>query len=261
MNGQPKKSGLFTYLLIILSLVIIWNIFGNQPHANPSISIDYNTFLRMVGDDKFQSVVIQSTNKGGSVVTGYYAKDKDGKDILYSSFANDAALPSLMDILRTKPNLKAFPKPIEEMSWFMSLLAGWGPMLILIFVWIYFMRRMGGGGGAGGMMNFVKSKAKLQQNNTVTFADVAGVDESKEELVEMIHFLKDPKKFTRLGGRMPKGILLIGPPGTGKNLLARAVAGEAGVPFFSISGSEFVEMFVGVGASRVRDLFENAKKN
>ena len=144
----------------------------------------------------------------------------------------------------------------------MTLLVSWGPMLLLIGVWVYFMRQMQGG-GKGGAFSFGKSKARLldENTNTVTFADVAGCDEAKEEVKEVVDFLKDPSKFQKLGGRIPRGLLLVGPPGTGKTLLAKSIAGEAKVPFFSISGSDFVEMFVGVGASRVRDMFENAKKN
>ncbi|MBN9341611.1 MAG: ATP-dependent zinc metalloprotease FtsH, partial [Comamonadaceae bacterium] len=150
----------------------------------------------------------------------------------------------------------------EEGSLLMTLLVSWGPMLLLIGVWIYFMRQMQGG-GKGGAFSFGKSKARMldENNNTITFADVAGCDEAKEEVKEVVDFLKDPQKFQKLGGRIPRGLLLVGPPGTGKTLLAKSIAGEAKVPFFSISGSDFVEMFVGVGAARVRDMFENAKKN
>jgi cell division protease FtsH len=150
----------------------------------------------------------------------------------------------------------------QEQSGFISALGLWLPFLLLIGVWIFFMNRMQGG-GRGGAMGFGKSKAKLltEKSGKVTFNDVAGIDEAKEELEEIVEFLRDPQKFSRLGGKIPKGALLVGPPGTGKTLLARAIAGEAGVPFFSISGSDFVEMFVGVGASRVRDMFEQAKKN
>ncbi len=153
-------------------------------------------------------------------------------------------------------------KPREEGSFLMTLLVSWGPMLLLIGVWIYFMRQMQGG-GKGGAFSFGKSKARMLDENTnqVTFADVAGCDEAKEEVKEVVDFLKDPQKFQKLGGRIPRGLLLVGPPGTGKTLLAKSIAGEAKVPFFSISGSDFVEMFVGVGAARVRDMFENAKKN
>jgi cell division protease FtsH len=153
-------------------------------------------------------------------------------------------------------------KPREEPSLLMSILVSWGPMLLLIGVWIYFMRQMQGG-GKGGAFSFGKSKARMldEANNSTTFADVAGCDEAKEEVKELVDFLKDPQKFQKLGGRIPRGVLLVGPPGTGKTLLAKAIAGEAKVPFFSISGSDFVEMFVGVGAARVRDMFEQAKKS
>ena len=168
--------------------------------------------------------------------------------------------PDLVKTLRDK-DIKIAAKPSEGDPWWMVLLVQWFPMLLLVGVWIFFMRQMQIGGGKA--MSFGKSRAKLLTENThkVTFADVAGIDEAKDELEEIIQFLKDPKRFTRLGGRIPKGVLLVGPPGTGKTLLARAIAGEAGVPFFSISGSDFVEMFVGVGASRVRDLFVQGKKH
>ena len=165
-------------------------------------------------------------------------------------------------LIKSKVQISAEPE--DEAPWYMTLFVSWFPMLLLIGVWIFFMRQMQGGGGGGrGAMSFGRARAKLLSEDTakVTFEDVAGVDEAKEELSEIVEFLKEPKKFTRLGGRIPKGVLLVGPPGTGKTLLARAVAGEAGVPFFSISGSDFVEMFVGVGASRVRDLFVQGKKN
>jgi ATP-dependent Zn protease len=159
-------------------------------------------------------------------------------------------------------NVKFDVKPREEGSLLMTLLVSWGPMLLLIGVWVYFMRQMQGG-GKGGAFSFGKSKARMldENSNTVTFADVAGCDEAKEEVKEVVDFLKDPSKFQKLGGRIPRGVLMVGPPGTGKTLLAKSIAGEAKVPFFSISGSDFVEMFVGVGAARVRDMFENAKKN
>jgi cell division protease FtsH len=195
-----------------------------------------------------QEVVIQGSNIQG--------KYKSGER--FRTFApND---PELVKSLRAK-NVKIAAKPEDESPWYMVLLLNWFPMLLLIGVWIFFMRQMQVGGGKA--MSFGKSRAKLLTENQhrVTFNDVAGVDEAKDDLQEIIAFLKDPKKFTKLGGRIPKGCLLVGPPGTGKTLLARAIAGEAGVPFFSISGSDFVEMFVGVGASRVRDLFVQGKKN
>ena len=161
-----------------------------------------------------------------------------------------------------KSGVQVYGTPEEEPSLFMTLLISWFPMLLLIGVWIFFMRQMQGG-GKGGAFSFGKSKARMldQTNNKVTFKDVAGCDEAKQDVQEIVDFLRDPSKFQRLGGRIPRGILLVGSPGTGKTLLAKAIAGEAKVPFFSISGSDFVEMFVGVGAARVRDMFENAKKN
>jgi cell division protease FtsH len=178
----------------------------------------------------------------------------------FTTYAPDD--PKLVDTLMEN-NVVVNAEPLED-SWYMTLLVSWFPMLLLIGVWIFFMRQMQGGGSGGrGAMSFGRSKARLinEEMARVTFEDVAGVDEAKEELSEVVDFLRSPRKFTRLGGRIPKGVLLVGSPGTGKTLLARAVAGEAGVPFFSISGSDFVEMFVGVGASRVRDLFAQGKKN
>ena len=161
-----------------------------------------------------------------------------------------------------KDGVKVQAKPEEEQSFLAQVFISWFPMLLLIGVWIFFMRQMQGG-GRGGAFSFGKSKARMldESNNTVTFADVAGCDEAKEEVAELVEFLRDPSKFQKLGGRIPRGVLMVGNPGTGKTLLAKAIAGEAKVPFFSISGSDFVEMFVGVGAARVRDMFEQAKKN
>jgi cell division protease FtsH len=189
----------------------------------------------------------------GSNINGIY---NDGTH--FKTFAPSD--PELIQQLRRK-EVVIEAKPEEDRSFWMTMLVSWGPILLLIAVWIFFMRQMQGGGGKA--MNFGKSKARLltDTQGQVTFKDVAGVDEAKEELEEIVAFLKDPKKFTRLGGRIPKGVLLVGSPGTGKTLLARSIAGEADVPFFTISGSDFVEMFVGVGASRVRDLFAQGKKN
>lgn len=161
-----------------------------------------------------------------------------------------------------KAGVQVYGQPDEEQSFLASIFISWFPMLILIGVWIFFMRQMQGG-GKGGAFSFGKSKARMldSSNNNVTFADVAGCDEAKEEVTEIVDYLKDPSRYQRLGGRIPRGVLLVGSPGTGKTLLAKAIAGEAKVPFFTISGSDFVEMFVGVGAARVRDMFENAKKN
>ncbi len=227
-------------------MVMLYNLF-NQQHV-AEISLSYSEFITMVDAEKVSEVVIQGQEL---FVT----------DISKARFKVYAPPDSdLIKILRGKGvSIKA--KPPAESPWYMSLLVSWLPMLVLIGVWIFFMRQMQSGGGKA--MSFGKSRAKLMsdQSEKVTFEDVAGIEEAKEELSEIVEFLKEPKKYTRLGGRIPKGVLLMGPPGTGKTLLARAIAGEAGVPFFSISGSDFVEMFVGVGASRVRDLFVQGKKN
>ena len=166
-------------------------------------------------------------------------------------------------VMQLKNHVEIKAEPPETQSLFMQIFISWFPMLLLVGVWIFFMRQMQGGGGGRGAMSFGKSRARLIEEDEVkvTFAEVAGVEEAKEDVQEMVDFLKDPAKFQKLGGKIPRGALMIGPPGTGKTLLARAIAGEAGVPFFSISGSDFVEMFVGVGASRVRDMFEQARKN
>ncbi len=194
------------------------------------------------------SVTIQGDDIQGFLVGGKKFKTYAPRD------------PELIKTLRDK-GIRITARPLDESPWYMTILISWFPMLLLIGVWIFFMRQMQAGGGKA--MAFGKSRARLQsdQGPKVTFSDVAGIEEAKEELREIIDFLKDPKKFTRLGGRIPKGVLLMGAPGTGKTLLAKAIAGEAGVPFFSISGSDFVEMFVGVGASRVRDLFIQGKRN
>ena len=204
-------------------------------------------------DDKVAAVTIQ-----GRHVRGQYKDEQGRPGESFKTFTPED--PTLVKTLRDK-GVDIEAKPEDNEPWYVVALVQWAPMLLLIGVWIFFMRQMQVGGGKA--MSFGKSRAKLLTENQhkVTFSDVAGIEESKEELEEIIAFLKDPKKFTKLGGRIPKGVLLVGPPGTGKTLLARAVAGEAGVPFFSISGSDFVEMFVGVGASRVRDLFEQGKKN
>lgn len=226
---------------------MLYNIFNQQQLSETNVS--YSEFITMVDNDYVQDVLIQGnelliTDKSGSRFKVYAPEDAD-----------------LIRILREK-NVSITAKPPTESPWFVSVLVSWLPMIVLIGVWIFFMRQMQGGGG-GKAMSFGKSRARLlsDQAEKVTFADVAGIEEAKEELSEVVSFLKEPQKFTRLGGRIPKGVLLVGAPGTGKTLLARSVAGEAGVPFFTISGSDFVEMFVGVGASRVRDLFAQGKKH
>jgi cell division protease FtsH len=225
---------------------MLFSVFSRQYRSEPEII--FSDFMSGVERGDIREVVIQGHNIQG--------KYKNGES--FRTFEPDD--PELVKSLRAK-DVKIAAKPENESPWYMVLLLNWLPMLLLIGVWIFFMRQMQIGGGKA--MSFGKSRAKLLTENQhrVTFSDVAGVDEAKDDLQEIIAFLKDPKKFTKLGGRIPKGCLLVGAPGTGKTLLARAVAGEAGVPFFSISGSDFVEMFVGVGASRVRDLFVQGKKN
>jgi cell division protease FtsH len=214
----------------------------------------YSDFLEEVRANRIKSAIIQEGPSGTEIL----ATTTDDRKVRTTATYLDRGL--IGDLINN--DVKFDVKPREEGSLLMTLLVSWGPMLLLIGVWIYFMRQMQGG-GKGGAFSFGKSKARMldEHNNQVTFADVAGCDEAKEEVTEVVDFLKDPQKFQKLGGRIPRGLLLVGPPGTGKTLLAKGIAGEAKVPFFSISGSDFVEMFVGVGAARVRDMFENAKKN
>src|SRR4249919_2482868 len=217
-------------------------------------AVSYSEFLDMVRSKQIKTASIPESLMGGEIV----AVSTDDRKIRTNSTGLDRGLVG--DLVDN--NVKFDVRPREEGSLLMTLLVSWGPMLLLIGVWVYFMRQMQGG-GKGGAFSFGKSKARMLDENTnqVTFADVAGCDEAKEEVKEVVDFLKDPARFQKLGGRIPRGLLLVGPPGTGKTLLAKSIAGEAKVPFFSISGSDFVEMFVGVGAARVRDMFENAKKN
>ncbi|SDU46938.1 ATP-dependent zinc metalloprotease FtsH [Desulfobacula phenolica] len=246
MNQFYKNISL--WLVIVLMMVMLYNIFNQQQTGQ--VEVGYSEFLAMVEDGRVQSVVIQGRD--------LYLTD--GSGARYKSFAPDDG--ELISFLRSK-GVAIKAKPPAENSWFMSIIVSWLPMIVLIGVWIFFMRQMQGGAGGGKAMSFGKSRARLidDKGEKVTFANVQGIDEAKEELTEVVDFLKNPSKYTRLGGRIPKGVLLVGNPGTGKTLLSRAVAGEAGVPFFTISGSDFVEMFVGVGASRVRDLFAQGKKN
>ena len=244
MNQLSKNLAL--WLVLGLIFLLLFNIFSKQHGKEPEIV--FSDFWAAADRGEIVEVTIQGHNIQG--------KYRGGER--FRTFApND---PELVKTLREK-NVKIAAKPEDESPWYMVLFVNWFPMLLLIGVWIFFMRQMQVGGGKA--MSFGKSRAKLLTENQtkVTFNDVAGAEEAKDELQEIIAFLKDPKKFTRLGGRIPKGCLLVGPPGTGKTLMARAIAGEAGVPFYSISGSDFVEMFVGVGASRVRDLFVQGKKN
>jgi cell division protease FtsH len=239
-------KNLALWLVISLMMILLYNLF-NKP--KPVLEkLNYSDFIAAVDAGKVNSVIIQGNDLSG--------KFTDGKEFKTYKPA-DADLSDTL--LEKKITVIARPEE-EKFSWF-SIFISWFPLILLIGVWVFFMRQMQAGGGKA--MSFGKSRAKLltEAQGKMTFEDVAGVDEAKEELEEIIQFLKEPKKFTKLGGRIPKGVLLVGPPGTGKTLLARAIAGEAGVPFFSISGSDFVEMFVGVGASRVRDLFVQGKKN
>ncbi|HBH87789.1 MAG TPA: cell division protein FtsH [Syntrophaceae bacterium] len=244
MNSLQKNIAL--WLFISLVFVLLWHLF-NQPKSTQE-SIIYSDFISYAEKGQIVEVTMQ-----GESITG---KLSNGKS--FKTYAPKDA--SVVPLLKEK-GVKIASKPVDESPWYMNVLISWVPMLLLIGVWIFFMRQMQAGGGKA--MAFGKSRARLvtDKSKKVTFADVAGIDEAKAELEEVIEFLRDPKKFTRLGGRIPKGLLLVGQPGTGKTLLARAIAGEAEVPFLSISGSDFVEMFVGVGASRVRDLFEQGKKN
>ncbi len=240
-------KNLAIWLVIGIVLMTVFNQF-NQRQATQGM-VEYSEFLEEVKAGRITKVEIQGRSLN--------AQTADGKRI--TSYAPPQDIWLISDLL--KSNVKVVAKPEEEQSFLMSIFVSWFPMLLLIGVWIFFMRQMQGG-GRGGAFSFGKSKARMldESTNTVTFADVAGCDEAKEEVAELVEFLRDPSKFQKLGGRIPKGVLMVGSPGTGKTLLAKAIAGEAKVPFFSISGSDFVEMFVGVGAARVRDMFEQAKK-
>ena len=245
MNNMFKNMAV--WLVIGLVLMTVFNQFNTR--QAPQATMEYSQFMDEVTHGAISKVVIEgrvlkATTNDGRKLTSYAPPD----------------LWMVSDLL--KYGVKVEAKPEEEQSFLMNLFVSWFPMLLLIGVWVFFMRQMQGG-GKGGAFSFGKSKARLldESNNSVTFADVAGCDEAKEEVSELVDFLRDPTKFQKLGGRIPKGVLLVGNPGTGKTLLAKAIAGEAKVPFFSISGSDFVEMFVGVGAARVRDMFENAKKH
>ena len=240
------SRNLMLWAAIVLAMVMLFNMF-QQPQSSAQ-KVSYTDFIGRVDGGQISSVEIQ-----GNTLIG---RGPDGASVQTYAPRDNELVSRLLD---KKVEVKA--QPPEEQPWYMTLLVSWFPMLLLIGVWIFFMRQMQGGGGKA--MSFGRSRARLlnQDSARVTFEDVAGVDEAKDELSEVVEFLSNPKKFTRLGGRIPKGVLLVGPPGTGKTLLARAVAGEAGCQYLSISGSDFVELYVGVGASRVRDLFEQAKKS
>ncbi len=247
MNNFGKNIAV--WIIIVIFLITIFNLFQNKNDDPRNLNLAYSEFLSLVETNSVEDVSIQGRNISGHLQSGEY----------FSTYSPDD--PALIEKLSEK-GVKISAAPIESpVSPILGILLNWMPMLLFIGVWIFFMRQMQG--GKGGAMGFGKSKARLltEKQGRITFEDVAGIDEAKDELEEIIEFLKNPQKFQKLGGKIPKGVLLVGPPGTGKTLLARAVAGEANVPFFTISGSDFVEMFVGVGASRVRDMFEQGKKN
>lgn len=241
----PFMKNMALWLVIGLSMILLFNIFNqSQPVEEELI---FSDFIARVEQGEIAEVTLKGSDIRGRLTDGTRFRSYAAED------------PELIPSLR-KQGVRIAARPVEQNPWY-NVLLSWLPMLLFIGVWIFFMRQMQGGGAKA--LSFGKARARLltDKQNRITFADVAGVEEAKEELEEIIEFLKDPQRFQKLGGRIPKGVLLMGPPGTGKTLLARAIAGEANVPFFSISGSDFVEMFVGVGASRVRDLFEQGKKH
>ncbi len=254
MNSNFRNFAI--WVVILLLLVALFQAFSsNTGRRGRATEITYSRFLDEVDKHKVRSVVITGNQITGQQISGQLTTGE-------SFQTNAPADPQLIAALRANKDISIEAKPKEDdVPSLLSMLVSWFPMLLLIAVWVFFMRQMQSGGGRA--MGFGKSKAKLltERQGRVTFDDVAGVDEAKDDLQEIVEFLRDPQKFQRLGGRIPHGALLVGPPGTGKTLLARAIAGEANVPFFTISGSDFVEMFVGVGASRVRDMFDQAKKN
>jgi len=246
LNNLTKN--LLLWLVIAIVLMSVFNNFGNRQQANRPL--EYSTFIQKVRQGEVERVTIQ-----GREVIG---KLKNNESFTTYSPGDPGMVGDLID-----HGVAFDAKPQEEQSLLLTIFINWFPLLLLVGVWVFFMRQMQGGMGGRGAMSFGKSKARMlsEEQNKITFDDVAGVEEAKEEVGELVEFLRDPSKFQKLGGRIPKGVLMTGAPGTGKTLLAKAIAGEAKVPFFSISGSDFVEMFVGVGASRVRDMFEQAKKH
>jgi cell division protease FtsH len=245
VKNMNMFRGLFIWLLIGVMMILLFNLLSAPKKTENEIT--FSKFIAKVEAGEVKEVVIKEQD-----VTGRFT---DGKK--FKTYVAD--YPDLVGMLKEK-GVEITAKPPDESPWYVSFFFSWGPIIFLALIWIFFMRQMQAGGTKA--MSFGKSRARLvtEKQVKITFADVAGIDEAKEEVEEIIEFLKDPRKFTALGGKIPKGVLLVGAPGTGKTLLARAIAGEASVPFFSISGSDFVEMFVGVGASRVRDLFDQAKK-
>ena len=248
MNDLAKN--LLLWVVILVVLMSVFNSFSERAAAQPELS--YSDFLSQVKQGQVDTVAIEGQNIRGKLKTGQAFK-------VYSPETDNTAL--IGTLLEADVKIIGEPPPSTPLA--VTLLINSFPILLLIAVWIYFMRQMQGGGGGRGAMSFGKSRARMLSPDQVkvTFNDVAGVEEAKQEVAELVEFLKDPAKFQRLGGKIPRGVLMVGSPGTGKTLLAKAIAGEAGVPFFTISGSDFVEMFVGVGASRVRDMFEQAKKH
>ena len=244
---NPRFKNLALWVLIGLFMIVLFNLF-NLPSGPSEDDLVFSDFMMKLEKGEVSEVLIKE-----NFITGTL---KDGKK--FKTYA--AEDPELVKRLREQ-NVRISARPPDENPWYITFLLSWGPMIFLIALWIFFMRQMQMGGNKA--LSFGKSRAKLlsEDRKKITFSDVAGIDEAKHEVSEIIDFLKDPPKFQKLGGRIPKGVLIVGPPGTGKTLLAKAIAGEAGVPFFNISGSDFVEMFVGVGASRVRDLFDQGKKN
>jgi cell division protease FtsH len=245
MNSRVKN--LLFWVVVGLFMILLFNLFSVPTHA-PEEEVIFSDFMAKLDKGDFEKVVIKGNHISGVL------KDKT-RIRTYS-----ADYPDMVKMLREK-EVQIEVKPPDESPWYITFLVTWGPFVLFLGLWFFLMRQMQIGGNKA--LSFGKSRARMltEERKKITFSDVAGIDEAKEEVLEIIEFLKDPRKFQKLGGRIPKGVLVVGPPGTGKTLLAKAIAGEAGVPFFSISGSDFVEMFVGVGASRVRDLFEQGKKH
>jgi len=245
MNSQVKN--LLFWVVVGLFMILLFNLFSVPTHA-PEEEVIFSDFMAKLDKGDFEKVIIKGNHISGVL------KDKT-RIRTYS-----ADYPDFVKVLREK-DVQIEVKPPDESPWYITFLVTWGPFILFLGLWFFLMRQMQIGGNKA--LSFGKSRARMltEERKKITFSDVAGCDEAKEEVLEIIEFLKDPRKFQKLGGRIPKGVLVVGPPGTGKTLLAKAIAGEAGVPFFSISGSDFVEMFVGVGASRVRDLFEQGKKH
>ena len=245
MNSRVKN--LLFWVVVGLFMILLFNLFSVPTHA-PEEEVIFSDFMAQLDKGEVTKVIIKANHISAIL--------KDGTRIKTYS----AEYPDMVKVLRER-NVQIEAKPPDENPWYVNFLFTWGPFILFIGLWFFLMRQMQIGGNKA--LSFGKSRARLltEERKKITFSDVAGIDEAKEEVVEIIEFLKDPRRFQKLGGRIPKGVLIVGPPGTGKTLLAKAIAGEAGVPFFSISGSDFVEMFVGVGASRVRDLFEQGKKH